>query len=82
MTMAALVKLSNMEINYIAKELKAAGVPRGFNKNRFCDLWHEVEPILEKLQPIVAVIPVYGSMISWGIGIVLSIGNAIAKAYC
>jgi len=80
--MAASATLSNKEINYIAKELKAAGVPRGFKTRQFCSLWREVEPILEKIQPIVALIPVYGSIISWAIGIVLSVGNAMAKAYC
>ena len=75
-------KPSNKDINYFAKELKAAGVPRGFRANQFCRLWREVKPILEQIQPMVARIPGYGVVISASIGTVLTIGNAISKAYC
>jgi hypothetical protein len=82
MTVATLAKLSTKDVNHIAKELKAAGVPRGFKKKQFCKLWSEVKPSLEIIQQIVARIPGYGAIISPAIGVVLTIGNAISKAYC
>ncbi len=77
--------MSASEVKTVAEALsttieKALTKEEQVKLSDFCSLWSTIKPVLEKLQPIAALIPVVGVIISGAIATLLTVGNAAAIA--
>jgi hypothetical protein len=81
--MTATITVSQADIDLIAKAIKEAPKPHDMKSmSDFCKLWAEVKPILTALQPVVGVIPGFGTIAAAAIATLLTIGNAASAALC
>ncbi len=74
--------MSQADVDALAEAIRKAPQAKGFSPTGFCDLWSQAKPILTSLQPIVALIPVVGTIISGAIATLLALGNAAYAALC
>jgi hypothetical protein len=50
--MAKPESVSEADISALAKAIKAAPQPHGFDAGQFCQLWKQVKPVLEIILPL------------------------------
>jgi hypothetical protein len=74
--------MSQADVDALAKAIREAPQATAFASTDFCRLWSDVKPILTALQPVVALIPVVGALISSAIASLLLLGNAAYAALC
>jgi hypothetical protein len=88
--MAKPESVSEANISALAKTIKAAPQPHGFNAGQFCQLWKQVKPALETILPLARMIPGVGVIISGGhdlaacrqCGIVRTLWRSVALFHC
>jgi hypothetical protein len=80
--MAKSEAISEADVAALAKAIKAAPQPHGFNPAQFCQLWSQVKPVLETILPLARLIPGVGMIISSAITTLLIAGNAASSALC
>jgi hypothetical protein len=80
--MAKPESVSEANISALAKTIKAAPQPHGFNAGQFCQLWKQVKPVLETILPLARMIPGVGVIISGAVTTLLLAGNAASSALC
>ena len=80
--MAKSEAISEADVAALAKAIKAAPQPHGFNPAQFCQLWGQVKPGLETILPLARLIPGVGMIISGAITTLLIAGNAASSALC
>jgi hypothetical protein len=78
--MAKPESVSEADISALAKAIKAAPQPHGFDAGQFCQLWKQVKPVLETILPLGRVIPGVG--VSGATTTLLLAGNAASSALC
>jgi hypothetical protein len=80
--MAKPESVSEADISALAKAIKAAPRPHGFDAGQFWQLWKQVKPVLETILPLARMIPGVGVIISGAITTLLLAGNAASSALC